>query len=326
MIQIPCCHHGHALRMAQWWITASTLLALAPAHAFDITTHAAMTSEAVAASQITRDPNESVILKRLGIVDFSVTAGLLDRSLGENYVYQGSVPSPAAGMTIEARVMRSIRELKTGLQVADDFSVSGWFMRGAIREDDNISETPRADDPNGVFDRVFAHFFDPVLNRGLTVFGLGTEPRAVDWALSDSARVQPIIGGQPRANQFKISDAREAMWRALTLKTGAWTDDVVPSGWNTLPSTKEAIRKAYWATTFRALGDVVHLLQDMAQPQHTRNDAHAGRMCMPGAGCVSGHASFFEKHLAARTTTQNWNSPSFPDSSLRCIRGSTAEL
>ena len=30
-------------------------------------------------------------------------------------------------------------------------------------------------------------------------------------------------------------------------------------------------RNKYWATTFRALGDVVHLLQDMAQPQHTRN-------------------------------------------------------
>ncbi|BCO30781.1 hypothetical protein TspCOW1_08840 [Thiohalobacter sp. COW1] len=34
------------------------------------------------------------------------------------------------------------------------------------------------------------------------------------------------------------------------------------------------MRKAYWATTFRALGDVLHLIQDMAQPQHTRNDLH----------------------------------------------------
>jgi len=31
-----------------------------------------------------------------------------------------------------------------------------------------------------------------------------------------------------------------------------------------------------WATTFRALGDRVHLIQDMVQPQHTRNDPHAG--------------------------------------------------
>jgi len=276
------------------------------ANAFDVTTHAAMTSEALAASQITRDPNASAILRRLGVADLPVAQGLMDRSLGSNYVYQGSTPSAATGMSVEARIMGRIRDPQTGLQVAEDFSVSGWFMRGAIREDDNTSETPKADDPNGVFDRVFGHFFDPVLDRGLTVALLGTQPKAVDWALTDSARVQQILGG-PRANQFKISDAREAMWRALTLKTGAWTDDVVPSGWNTLPSTKEAIRKAYWATTFRALGDVVHLLQDMAQPQHTRNDAHSGRLCVPGVGCKGGHASFFENYLAARTISE----PSF---------------
>ena len=36
----------------------------------------------------------------------------------------------------------------------------------------------------------------------------------------------------------------------------------------------EDTRKAYWATTFRALGDVIHLVQDMAQPQHTRSEIH----------------------------------------------------
>lgn len=290
-------------RAVKSWIAAWALSCLTTASAFDVTTHAAMTSEAVASSQITRDPNASLILKRIGIVDFTITSNLLDRSLGKNYVYQGSVPSPAAGTVIEARVMGRIRDPQTRLNVSDDYSVSGWFMRGAIREDDNTSETPNADDPDGVFDRVFGHFFDPVLDRGLTVTGLGTQPRAVDWALSGTARVQRIFGGQ-RANQFKIADAREAMWRALTLKTGAWTDDVVPSGWNSLPSTKEAIRKAYWATTFRALGDAVHLLQDMAQPQHTRNDAHSGRVCLYSLACIGGHASFFENYLAARTTTE----------------------
>jgi hypothetical protein len=90
-----------------------------------------MTSEALAASQITRDPNASEILRRLGVVDLPVTLGLLDRSLGKHYVYQGSVPSAATGMSIEVRVMGRIRDPQTGLQVADDFSVSGWFMRGA---------------------------------------------------------------------------------------------------------------------------------------------------------------------------------------------------
>ena len=34
-------------------------------------------------------------------------------------------------------------------------------------------------------------------------------------------------------------------------------------------------RLALWATAFRSLGDVVHLLEDTGQPQHTRNDPHS---------------------------------------------------
>ena len=37
-----------------------------------------------------------------------------------------------------------------------------------------------------------------------------------------------------------------------------------------------AERKACWAATFRTLGDAVHLLQDMSQPQHTRLDSYSG--------------------------------------------------
>ncbi|TND00467.1 MAG: hypothetical protein FD120_2781, partial [Gammaproteobacteria bacterium] len=60
--------------------------------------------------------------------------------------------------------------------------------------------------------------------------------------------------------------------------------------------TKEQ-RNAYWATTFRALGDVVHLVEDMAQPQHTRNDPHAG---MPASLFGGGHKSMYEAYIEAR--------------------------
>ena len=43
-----------------------------------------------------------------------------------------------------------------------------------------------------------------------------------------------------------------------------------PDGNPIAPSSDE--RNKYWATTFRALGDAVHLIEDMAQPQHTRNE------------------------------------------------------
>ena len=61
------------------------------------------------------------------------------------------------------------------------------------------------------------------------------------------------------------------------------------------------MRKAYWATLFRSLGDVVHLIQDMGQPQHTRNDPHAGKL---GRGWIAGHTSIYEKYIEARATAR----------------------
>ena len=71
------------------------------------------------------------------------------------------------------------------------------------------------------------------------------------------------------------------------------------------PST-ENDRKKYWATTFRALGDVVHLVQDMAQPQHTRNDPHAGSQ-FDGSGAsdpILGHKSVYEAYIDARARNE----------------------
>jgi hypothetical protein len=49
--------------------------------------------------------------------------------------------------------------------------------------------------------------------------------------------------------------------------------------YNALTATSEAERKANLARMFRTLGDVMHIMQDMAQPQHTRNDSHG----LPGS-------------------------------------------
>jgi hypothetical protein len=96
-----------------------------------------------------------------------------------------------------------------------------------------------------------------------------------------------------RSNHITIYDAREAMYRALTGRAKAG-QVVAPA---------QADRKAYWATTFRALGDVVHL-QDMAQPS-TRNGRHAGRECPHTSACGLGHKSVFEAYIEARAIGAN---------------------
>ena len=152
-------------------------------------------------------------------------------------------------------------------------------MRGAIREDDYTATgapNPRDDDPynvnippplppNPADQRPLNHFYDPVRHRPLTVVApLGD--RAPDWSLGVFDAVQaPDAPNPTRRNHFTLLDAREALYRALTGRgrvLGAEGDGVAPS---------DSERKKYWATTFRALGDVVHLVEDMAQPPHTRN-------------------------------------------------------
>jgi hypothetical protein len=57
------------------------------------------------------------------------------------------------------------------------------------------------------------------------------------------------------AQEFSFRDAREHLYKALTRPT---EDD----------------RAHYFGRTFQSVGHIIHHLQDMAQPQHVRNDAH----------------------------------------------------
>ena len=101
------------------------------------------------------------------------------------------------------------------------------------------------------------------------------------------------------------------MFRALTLLTynGTGYPAIAASA---DAATKQQWRQAYWATAFRALGDVLHLNQDMAQPQHTRNEPHSGKLCPSSQICVPGHTSVYEKYINARALLQTSFSSGHP--------------
>jgi len=116
------------------------------------------------------------------------------------------------------------------------------------------------------------------------------QERSVDWALGhEGAHLGSQIPDEGRKNAYSYIDARNAYWAALTLE--GWHPGGVISAQQRLDSA--ATRFALWATTFRAVGNVVHLIQDAAQPQHTRNDRHGG----PG---VSAQQTAFESYTNTR--------------------------
>ena len=191
------------------------------------------------------------------------------------------------------------------------------MMRGAIREDDG-SKLLKPGNPHDVdnFNRFCNHFYDPKNNVKMS-FALCTGDDLTSspaWAAGVSASMGGIARpltlwrlDESRKNHYSLPDAREAMWRALTLKqfkssTGALLADPSPDGTGVmlrnLPPPTASLRldpaessgtadfsgdpatayrqhrDAYWATLFFALGSLLHLNQDMAQPQHTRIETH----------------------------------------------------
>ena len=253
---------------------------------YDLATHAHITLEAFNQSLLQSDPAR---LRDLGIPSLQYT------TLGDKYFdIRGNDVQPRESypFDFDLKKMPGVEGANADRRIPS--RLHGWLMRGAIREDDSgemagvyfADEREPQDDPFVNINRWCNHFFDP-----LTYFAL-TDPNAVVLCLTDthasapvwaSGAIDPFQTPQqeqvPRSNRFTLYDAREAMWRALTGHD---------RNQNVVASTG-VDRKAYWATTFRSLGDVLHLNQDMAQPQHTRNESHG-----------IGHAAVYEKYINAR--------------------------
>ncbi len=266
-------------------------LSLSPAEAFEFGTHGVITYKAWLQFQ-QRNPQA---LTNLGIVDVA------DPFSTDRYydLLQGQA-RPRTVNDFEAGLLdKLVNNGANGLTRNEPVSVAGWLVRGAIREDDDKSTTdpsPKGDDPDGDMHRVFRHFFDPYLNQPLNgaCLLLSDPPSPCDmapnWAIGTADFTQqPIQPRDDRRNHFTVFDAREVMYRALTGRDGNGADVAVTPG----------ERNSYWATTFRALGDIVHLNQDMAQPQHTRNEPHSGYGSQFTQTTVSGHKSILENFVEA---------------------------
>jgi hypothetical protein len=119
-------------------------------------------------------------------------------------------------------------------------TIGALFRFGARWEDDKSSL------------QALRHFYDPVRNQPLNLNGLG-EPYIVaspDWALED------VQEDASQANSYR--DARHHFYAALT-------------------GLSEVERRKSFGLMFQSIGHVIHHLQDMAQPQHVRNDVHCDK-------------------------------------------------
>lgn len=115
------------------------------------------------------------------------------------------------------------------------------LMQDGADFEDNLSIT---------LPRPLHHFYDPIndesLHHPLLNLAGGTHA-SPDWALEDT--------GQIAVQEYSYQDAMDAFYLALTSPT-------------------EVERNQQWGKVFETLGHVIHHIQDMAQPEHVRNDLH----------------------------------------------------
>ena len=280
-------------------VMAAALAVSFNAPAYDQATHGLLTRQAYATSQLGSVPDDGApsLTVHLGLNGY-LPFGDVDRYFELITTAFGTSVYQRHSQPYELKILGALH-----VDLVNDPALT-WTIFGAVREDDNPNEDPPTpQDIQPGLKRPLQHFFDPYFDRGLTAVGLSEldidVQRNPDWALGTRySFTDPNRTAIPRRNGFSVVDAREAMFRALTLMTkadGAYAD-IAPGEDD---ATRQQQRQAYWATAFRALGDVLHLNQDMAQPQHTRNEPHSGKGCLFGV-CLGGHTSVYERYINAR--------------------------
>ncbi len=134
------------------------------------------------------------------------------------------------------------------------------IMNGSIHEDDGFL----------LLCRCKYHFYDPTNGRGLNTFLLTAES-SLNWGFNGGAALQ--------GNEFSWTEAREYMYNALT-------------------ATTPEQRNENFQLMFRSVGQIMHLVQDLASPAHVRNDLH---LPVGLAGDLYEHYTF-DKYDIAWTT------------------------
>lgn len=269
-----------------------------PAGAYEITTHALITSKAFDASVLNpSDPKTIVPALGFDRLDMDYPFSYLGTSSSTPYRDEVAAANPADHVPVYgADYDRSIQEQERKVfntltnrgylstSEGGENRVRAWLMRGAIREDDNdgrflgfwFTGDARDPDPFGNTPRATRHFYDPVYDRAYDYPSTCAEytcVRSVVWAIGRTDPLHPAADADDttRRNHFTWQDSRNNLWWALTLKR-----DVASDGYDFGDAVRDGDERTIrMATAIKALGHVIHLLEDTAQPQHVRNDAHA---------------------------------------------------
>jgi hypothetical protein len=206
----------------------------------------------------------SVLNNTLTTSSTTITTTLL-QDIGISGFAKDTFPDSQVGQTVSL----APGLFASTLTAADNLNVEDLIRTGAALEDSGI--------------RSFCHFYDPVSQSPLN-FQLGDDHvasfTAPVWATgySDPKPGSPITGvcnltnipslagfilPSPEQQVYSLKDANDYFYDALT-------------------DTNQDTRNVDFGKLFLSIGHALHLLEDMGQPQHVRNDMHCDSLaCIP---------------------------------------------
>jgi len=165
--------------------------------------------------------------------------GMSSMALMRSHKFHSEAMHWHLGMSVDANdSISDIRLPYPGNGRINYWTVDSAIGEGALREDDNTFV------PFNL--RSIRHFYEPLSGQPVLP-GWATSPA---WALE-----QESDGGQNASQEWSLSDAKDYLYQAFT------ASDVESAG-------------THFYRAFKALGHSIHHVQDMAQPQHVRQDLH----------------------------------------------------
>lgn len=190
---------------------------------------------------------------------------------GKTHAYEvqvhGNISDQAYDLSILSQTNRLASLGITNAHLINGLTAKTWINNGSRFEDDGR--------------RALNHFYDPTTGNGLLNLPDFIATNSINWGL----KLQPCGISNPGCGTltqaWSIPDARFYLYEGLT-------------------NQDPVIRKDNLAWTFRALGHIIHLIQDMAQPQHVRNDIHFHGFNLP---VLNFDRSRYEEHTLARAGT-----------------------
>jgi hypothetical protein len=156
--------------------------------------------------------------------------------------------TPLNGFVLDSYLKNNLAIIKGIDHIYNGNTASKWISLGGSYEDIPFPHLPE------IFNYVLRspnHFHNPLTDSGFSGVwgtGFGSGISAITW-------MQEPLGVQSLGGNYAWSDVRNYYLSALTATT--------------FPT-----RNANFADTFRGLGQLMHLVEDMSVPEHTRDDGH----------------------------------------------------